>query len=76
MNMLMELNRIMKWGGLVILTTPNITSAFSVQEALAGAANITAISGLSKTLAWKSKRARRWASSAATGRARPLCCRS
>ncbi|MGH9935194.1 MAG: glycosyltransferase, partial [Blastocatellia bacterium] len=36
MNMLVELNRIMKWGGLVILTTPNITSAFSVQEALAG----------------------------------------
>jgi glycosyltransferase involved in cell wall biosynthesis/SAM-dependent methyltransferase len=36
MNMLMELNRIMKWGGLVILTTPNITSDFSVQEALAG----------------------------------------
>src|SRR5262245_10675061 len=36
MNMLVELNRIVKWGGLVILTTPNITSAFSVQEALAG----------------------------------------
>jgi SAM-dependent methyltransferase len=36
MNMLMELNRIMKWGGLVILTTPNITGAFSVQEELAG----------------------------------------
>jgi len=36
MSMLVELNRIVKWGGLVILTTPNITSAFSVQEALAG----------------------------------------
>jgi glycosyltransferase involved in cell wall biosynthesis/SAM-dependent methyltransferase len=36
MKMLMELNRIMKWGGLVILTTPNTTGAFSVQEALAG----------------------------------------
>jgi glycosyltransferase involved in cell wall biosynthesis/SAM-dependent methyltransferase len=36
MNMLAELNRIVKWGGLVILTTPNVTSAFSVQQALAG----------------------------------------
>jgi len=36
MNMLMELNRIMKWGGLVILTTPNITGAYGVQESLAG----------------------------------------
>jgi glycosyltransferase involved in cell wall biosynthesis/SAM-dependent methyltransferase len=36
MRMLSELNRVMKWGGLLILTTPNITSAFSVQEALAG----------------------------------------
>src|SRR5262249_14588145 len=36
MRMLVELKRIMKWGGLVVLTTPNITSAFSVQEALAG----------------------------------------
>jgi SAM-dependent methyltransferase len=36
MNMLVELNRVLKWGGLVILTTPNITSAFSVQEAMAG----------------------------------------
>lgn len=36
MRMLVELNRVMKWGGLVILTTPNIVSAFSVQEALAG----------------------------------------
>jgi len=35
MNMLVELNRIVKWGGLVILTTPNITSAFSIQQALA-----------------------------------------
>jgi len=36
MNMLAELNRVVKWGGLVILTTPNITSAFSVRQALAG----------------------------------------
>jgi len=36
MHMLVELNRILKWGGLVILTTPNITSAFSIKEALAG----------------------------------------
>ncbi|MGE0128547.1 MAG: glycosyltransferase, partial [Blastocatellales bacterium] len=36
MHMLIELNRILKWGGQVIVTTPNITSAFSVQEALAG----------------------------------------
>jgi glycosyltransferase involved in cell wall biosynthesis/SAM-dependent methyltransferase len=36
MHMLVELNRVVKWGGLVILTTPNITSAFAVQESLAG----------------------------------------
>ncbi|MGH9843785.1 MAG: class I SAM-dependent methyltransferase, partial [Blastocatellia bacterium] len=36
MHMLAELHRILKWGGLVILTTPNIASAFSVQEAMAG----------------------------------------
>jgi glycosyltransferase involved in cell wall biosynthesis/SAM-dependent methyltransferase len=36
MHMLLELNRVLRWGGLVIVTTPNITSAFSVQEALAG----------------------------------------
>ncbi|MCI0525407.1 MAG: methyltransferase domain-containing protein [Acidobacteria bacterium] len=36
MHMLIELNRVVKWGGLLVLTTPNITSAFSVQEALAG----------------------------------------
>lgn len=36
MHMLIELNRVMKWGGLLILTTPNIVSAFSVREALAG----------------------------------------
>jgi hypothetical protein len=36
MHMLVELNRVLKWGGLLIVTTPNITSAFSVQEALAG----------------------------------------
>jgi glycosyltransferase involved in cell wall biosynthesis/SAM-dependent methyltransferase len=36
MNMLVELNRIVKWGGLLILTTQNVASAFSVQQALAG----------------------------------------
>ena len=36
MHMLLELNRVLKWGGRLILTTPNIVSAFSVQEALAG----------------------------------------
>lgn len=36
MHMLLELNRVLKWGGLVIVTTPNIASAISVQEALAG----------------------------------------
>ena len=34
--MLIELNRVLKWGGLVILTTPNIASGFSLQEVLAG----------------------------------------
>jgi glycosyltransferase involved in cell wall biosynthesis/SAM-dependent methyltransferase len=36
MHMLIELNRVLKWGGLLILTTPNITSAFSLGKALAG----------------------------------------
>jgi glycosyltransferase involved in cell wall biosynthesis/SAM-dependent methyltransferase len=36
LHMLAELHRVVKWGGLVIVTTPNIASAFSVQEALAG----------------------------------------
>ncbi len=36
MHMLSELNRILKWGGLVIVTTPNIASAVSVQEILKG----------------------------------------
>lgn len=36
MHMLAELNRVLKWGGLLILTTPNIASAFSIQEAMAG----------------------------------------
>lgn len=36
MHMLVELNRVLKWGGLLILTTPNISSAFSVQEVMAG----------------------------------------
>ncbi len=29
MHMLLELNRVLRWGGLLILTTPNIASAFS-----------------------------------------------
>jgi glycosyltransferase involved in cell wall biosynthesis/SAM-dependent methyltransferase len=36
MHMLTELNRVLKWGGLIILTTPNIASAFSLGKALAG----------------------------------------
>lgn len=36
MHMLLEFNRVLKWGGLVIVTTPNITSAFSLGKALAG----------------------------------------
>jgi SAM-dependent methyltransferase len=36
MQMMVELNRVLKWGGLLILTTPNIASAFSISEALAG----------------------------------------
>jgi glycosyltransferase involved in cell wall biosynthesis/ubiquinone/menaquinone biosynthesis C-methylase UbiE len=36
MHMLIELNRVLKWGGLLIVTTPNITSAFSIGKALAG----------------------------------------
>ena len=36
LHMLIELNRVLKWGGLVIVTTPNIASAFSIQEAMAG----------------------------------------
>lgn len=36
MHMLTELNRVLRWGGLLILTTPNIASAFSVGEAMAG----------------------------------------
>jgi glycosyltransferase involved in cell wall biosynthesis/SAM-dependent methyltransferase len=38
MSLLVELNRVIKWGGLLILTTPNSGSAFSVQESLAGGA--------------------------------------
>jgi hypothetical protein len=34
--MLIELNRVLKWGGLVIVTTPNIASAFSIGKSLAG----------------------------------------
>jgi glycosyltransferase involved in cell wall biosynthesis/SAM-dependent methyltransferase len=36
MHMLIELNRILKWGGLLILTTPNIASAHSIREAISG----------------------------------------
>jgi len=36
MHMLIELNRVLKWGGLLILTTPNIASAFSIGKALSG----------------------------------------
>ncbi|MEO6725750.1 MAG: glycosyltransferase [Blastocatellia bacterium] len=36
MHMLIELNRVLKWGGLLILTTPNISSAFSLGKSLAG----------------------------------------
>jgi hypothetical protein len=36
LHMLIELHRVVKWGGLVIVTTPNIASAFSTQEVLAG----------------------------------------
>lgn len=36
LHMLIELNRVLKWGGLLILTTPNIASAFSIGKALAG----------------------------------------
>jgi glycosyltransferase involved in cell wall biosynthesis/SAM-dependent methyltransferase len=36
MHMLIELNRILKWGGLLVLTTPNIASAHSIREAING----------------------------------------
>ena len=36
MRMLIELNRVLKWGGLLIVTTPNIACAFSLGKALAG----------------------------------------
>ena len=36
MHMMIELNRVLKWGGLVIVTTPNISSAISVQAILQG----------------------------------------
>jgi glycosyltransferase involved in cell wall biosynthesis/SAM-dependent methyltransferase len=36
MHMLTELNRVLKWGGLLILTTPNIASAHSIREAING----------------------------------------
>lgn len=36
MHMMVELNRILKWDGLVIITTPNISSAVSLQKMLRG----------------------------------------
>jgi hypothetical protein len=36
MHMMVELNRILKWDGLVIITTPNVSSAISIQAALRG----------------------------------------
>ncbi len=36
MHMIIELNRVLKWGGILIVTTPNIVSAFSLREAFAG----------------------------------------
>jgi glycosyltransferase involved in cell wall biosynthesis/SAM-dependent methyltransferase len=36
MHMLTELNRVLKWGGLLILTTPNIASAYSIRRAISG----------------------------------------
>ncbi len=36
MHMLTELHRVLKWGGLLIVTTPNIAGAFSLRESLAG----------------------------------------
>jgi glycosyltransferase involved in cell wall biosynthesis/SAM-dependent methyltransferase len=36
MHMLIELNRVLKWGGLLVLTTPNIASAHSIREAISG----------------------------------------
>jgi glycosyltransferase involved in cell wall biosynthesis/SAM-dependent methyltransferase len=36
MHMVAEINRITKWGGLLIITTPNITSGISIQEAFRG----------------------------------------
>lgn len=36
LHMMIELNRILKWEGLVIVTTPNVSSAISIQAALRG----------------------------------------
>lgn len=36
MHMISEINRILKWDGLVIITTPNVSSAVSIQEILKG----------------------------------------
>ena len=36
MHMIIELNRVLKWGGLLVVTTPNISSAISIQEILKG----------------------------------------
>jgi glycosyltransferase involved in cell wall biosynthesis/SAM-dependent methyltransferase len=40
MHMLIELNRVLKWGGLLILTTPNIASASSIRGAMFGDSHI------------------------------------
>lgn len=36
LHMLFELNRVIKWGGMLILTTPNLASAFSAEAVLNG----------------------------------------
>ena len=36
LHMLVDLHRVLKWGGLLILTTPNIASAHSVRAVLGG----------------------------------------
>lgn len=36
LHMLVEIHRVLKWGGLLILTTPNIASAHSVEALLSG----------------------------------------
>jgi glycosyltransferase involved in cell wall biosynthesis/SAM-dependent methyltransferase len=36
LHMLLEANRVLKWGGILVVTTPNIASAFSIKEAMSG----------------------------------------